>query len=164
MAEVSHTEDKATTSYNGGDSLVAGKSLNFYWRSIRWFILIIAILDGLNIVFQLVPDYGHWVIEVAVFLVFNFWLLRIRRIEMKTVLTANILLGLGAGLLLAIFEIIWYHQVVYLLNLIRQPVIVTALGIVSSLTFYLLFKSLLSKKDNNSKGGGIHGRTTNVNN
>ncbi|MDP2684594.1 MAG: hypothetical protein Q8P20_06120 [bacterium] len=146
------------------DSLIAGKSLSFYWQSTKWFILLFVALEAVNIIFDIYA-YGHWIIEAVMFLLFNFWLMRIRRLEFKTSMTASIFLGIGAGLLLAIFNIIWYHQVVYLLDLIRQPVIITAVGLVVSFGFFLLFKSLLSNKDNNKlKGGGIYDRKTNVNN
>ncbi len=147
------------------EELIAGKSLSFYWQTIKWFILLLLVLEVSNIAFN-IYEYGHWIIEAVVFLLFNFWLLRIRRLEFNTALTASIFIGIGGGLLLAIFEIIWYRELVYLLSLIRQPFIITGIGVVASFTFFLLFKNLLSKKDNNkSKGGGIYdGRQTNVNN
>lgn len=164
MPEEITTSQNMGTSAVGDDSLVAGKSLKFYWQSIRWFIVILVILEAINIIYN-VYSYGHWIIEALIFLLFNFWLMRMRRLEFKTAMSASIFLGIGAGLLLAIFEIIWYHQVVYLLNLIRQPVIITAVGLAVSFVFFLLFKNILSNKDNNKlKGGGIYDRKTNVNN
>jgi len=164
MVEEKLTGQNMGNSSSGGDSLIAGKSLKFYWQTVRWFILLLVVLEVVNIIYD-IYTYGHWIIEAVMFLLFNFWLMRIRRLEFKTSMTASIFLGIGAGFLLAIFEIIWYHQVVYLLNLIRQPVIITAVGLVISFGFFLLFKSLLSNKDNNKlKGGGTYDRKTNVNN
>ena len=146
------------------DELIAGKSLHFYWQATKWFILLLVVLEAVNIIFS-INEYGHWFIEALVFILFNFWLLRIRRLEYNTALVASIFIGIGGGLGLAVFEILWYREYIYLLNVIRQPFIITALGIVASFTFFLLFKNLLSKKDNNkSKGGGIYdSRQTNVN-
>lgn len=164
MPEEKEIAKNMETSSVGGDSLVAGKSLKFYWQSVRWFIIILVALEAINIIYGNY-NYGHWIIEAFVFLLFNFWLMRMKRVELKAAMTATIFLGIGSGLLLAIFEIIWYYQVVYLLNLLRQPVIVTVVGMVVGFTFYLLFKSLLSNKDNKDlKGGGTYGRKTNVNN
>ncbi len=164
MVEETTTSQNMENSSVVGESLVAGKSLKFYWQSVRWFILLLVGLEALNIIYD-IYKYGHWIIEAIIFLLFNFWLMRLRRLEFNTSITATVFLGIGSGLLLALFEIIWYHQVVWLLNLIRQPVIITAVGLVVNFTFYLLFKSLLSNRDNiNLKGGGIYDRKTNVNN
>ncbi|XOU94063.1 MAG: hypothetical protein ACNFW9_04425 [Candidatus Kerfeldbacteria bacterium] len=162
MTDKKNLENKVKLS--GDESLIAGKSLSFYWQTVKWFILLLIVLEVINITFN-VYEYGHWIIEVFVFIVFSFWLLRIRRLEFNTALVASIFIGIGGGIGLAIFEIIWFHEFVYLLSLIIQPFIITVVGAVSSFTFFLLFKNLLSKRDNNkSKGGGIYdSRQTNVN-
>lgn len=146
MTEKKNIENNSSTASKG--ELIAGKSLSFYWQTIRWFILLLLVLEVANISFD-IYEYGHWIIVIVVFLLFNFWLLRIKRLEFNTTLTASIFIGIGGGLLLAIFEIIWYRELVYLLSLIRQPFIITGIGIVASFTFFSLFKNLLSKKNNN---------------
>ncbi|MFA6098028.1 MAG: hypothetical protein WCV50_04480 [Patescibacteria group bacterium] len=139
------------------DALIAGKSPSFYWQASRWFALLLVVLEALNIKFDFFK-YAEWVIIVAVFAVFAFWLQTRRRISLTAALVAGVFLGVISGLLLAIFDIIWYHQWWYLLNLIRMPFINTAVGAATILVFYLLIQSLKNNKIfKASKGGGNYG-------
>jgi len=136
---------------------IAGKSLKFYWQAIKWFIVLLVVLDILNVVFE-VYEYGHWVIEAVIFVIFSFYLLKRWKVALTTAITASVFLGIISGLLLAIFDIIWYHQWWYLLNFIRLPCIISAVGIATSLAFYLLFQNIKFKQSKDVKGGGIYGR------
>jgi len=141
------------------DYLIAGKGWQFYWQLTRLFVFVIIFLDILNIVFH-IYIYGHWAIEVFVLVLFNLWLILKWRFKLNTNITASVILGILAGLLLAIFDIIWYHQFVYLLNFIRQPFILGLLGLAVSLTCYLLFQNIRSKfSEINSKKGNLYGRS-----
>jgi len=157
MQEQTASKTQALTPVETND-FVAGKSLKFYWQAIKWFIVLLVVLNIFNIVFE-VYEYGHWVVEVVVFIIFSFYLLKRWKVKVMTVVTASIFLGLASGLLLAIFDIIWYHQWWYLLNLVRQPFIVSLVGAVTSLVFCLLFNNLkFRNKSKDLKGGGIYGR------
>ncbi|MBU0598209.1 hypothetical protein KKF61_04420 [Patescibacteria group bacterium] len=150
-------ESKNQTQSQGQDIHLAGKSLEFYWRVAKFFILLLVVLEILNIVLE-VHEYGSWVAEVAVFILFSVWLVLRFRIKLMPTITTAAFIGVTSGLVLAIFEIIWYHQWWYLLNLIRQPFIIAAVGMATSFVLYLLIGSLKTKKKNKEpKGGGIYG-------
>jgi hypothetical protein len=140
-----------------GHDFIVGKSLKFYWQAIKWFIVLLVVLDILNAVLE-VYKHGHWIIEAAVFIIFSFYLLKRWRVALTTAITASVFLGIISGLLLAIFDIIWYHQWWYLLNFIRLPCIIGAVGVATSLAFYLLFQNIKFKQSKDVKGGGIYGR------
>ena len=142
------------------DTLIAGKSLEFYWKASRLFMAVLVVLEIINIIFE-VYEYGYWIIEVVIFIFFTAWLLKKWRVKLATAVIACAYLGIIAGLILAIFDIIWYHQWWYLLNLIRKPFLVGLVGIVTSFIFYLTFQSFKTKKKGKEpKGGGIYGRKT----
>lgn len=124
------------------DALIAGKSISFYWAASKFFIFVFIILDIINIVFDIHP-YGRWVISLFMVMLFTFWLSRRARVKLNTAMAANIFLGVVSGLILAVFDIIWYHQWWYVLDLIRLPVILGFIGLAISIIFYLLFRSIL---------------------
>lgn len=139
------------------DDLIAGKGWQFYWQLVRLFVLAILILNIINIAFDIYV-YGHWVIEIFIFILFNLWLILKWRFKLSTNVTASVILGILAGLLLAIFDVIWYHQFVYLLNFIRQPFILGVEGLVISVVFFLLFSNLKSRSaESKPKKGNLYG-------
>ena len=59
----------------------------------------------------------------------------------KQILTASVLGGLVAGVILALFQLFWYRQLWAFFNLIGQPLLLAAEGLVISwLTWQLFFK------------------------
>jgi len=144
---------------HGRDDLIAGKSISFYWQAARLFIVLLLFLEILNII-QDINKHGHWIIEVVVFLLFNWWIFKRWKLDLPTMAVASIFLGVLTGLSLAMFEIIWYHQWWYTLNIIRQPFIIGLVGTATSLLFSLLFQNLKFNKNKKDqvKKTGIYGR------
>ena len=127
------------------DALIAGKSVSFYWSASKFFIIVFIILDIVNTVFA-IHSFGRWVIALVIVILFTFWLSRRARVKLASTVAANIFLGFVAGLALAVFDIIWYHQWWYVLNLLRLPIIFGLIGLIVSIIFYLLFRSILLKQ------------------
>ncbi len=141
------------------DALIAGKSLGFYWKVSKFFILLMVVLEIANVILELYR-YGNWIIEIVLFAILTLWLLKRYRVKIAVALFASIMISIVSGLLLAIFDTIWYRELWYLLNLVRKPCIISVVGIGSTFIFYLLFQSIIFKQErNNPKGGGIYGRT-----
>jgi len=150
---------KSVPENNEENDLIAGKSLGFYWKASKFFILLMVVLEIANVILELY-QYGNWIIEIVLFAILTLWLIKRYRIKLAVVLFTSSMVGVIAGLLLAIFDTIWYRELWYLLNLIRKPCIISAVGIGSTFLFYLLFQSIVFKQQhNNPKGGGIYGRT-----
>jgi len=154
MPEHVSIKQSEVTAHETND-LIAGKSLEFYWKTSRLFIAVLVVLEIINIIFE-VYVYGHWIIEVVIFILFTAWLLKRWRVKLTTAIMGCVILGIIAGLLLAIFDIIWYHQWWYLLNLIRKPFLVGLVGLITTFIFYFSFRSFKTKKT--SKGLGPPGR------
>lgn len=149
----------SSSAESGIDALIAGKSLGFYWKVGKFFILLMVVLEIANVILELY-QYGNWIIEIVLFAILTLWLLKRYRVKIAVVLFASIMISIVAGLVLAIFDTIWYRELWYLLNLVRKPCIISAVGIGSTFIFYLLFQSIVFKQERkNPKGGGIYGRT-----
>lgn len=127
------------------DDTIAGQKLSFYWRVTRGLILLLLILE---IVIMVVNQYLylHWVAEPLIFFILSWVLIKKYKVRLNTLVAASIFLGVIAGFLLAIFEIIWYHQWWYLFDLIRLPILLSIEGFIVSVILTLIFKSLLKNK------------------
>lgn len=144
MVEYASSEKLGIAS-EAGDASIAGKPLAFYWRAGRLFAVLLILLEVIVIVAGWYV-LGHWLVEAGVFVLLTWWLLRRFQVRLATALTAAIFVAVVVGLGLAIFEVIWYHQWWYLLDLIRRPFLIGAVGVAASFTFYLLFRSITIKR------------------
>jgi len=120
------------------DDTIAGKPFMFYWRRVRWLSVLALALYLVNLTWDIYP-YLSWIVGGGLALWLNYWLARRYRVQYATALTAGVWLGVFSGLLLAVTDIIWYHKLWYLLNLVRLPFIGGCLGLVVSLVSYLFF-------------------------
>jgi hypothetical protein len=141
------------------DSLIAGKDFMFYWKTSQLFVVLLAVLAIVNIIVNRIW-FGIWIVVAAVAILFTWWLLKRFRVRLSVALTANAMLGLLAGLLVAIFELIWYRQWWYLMDLVRLPLMLGAAAMLVSFIFYIVFQSIIIKNTiKESKGGGMYGGT-----
>ena len=117
------------------------------------------VLEIANVILELY-QYGNWIIEIVLFAILTLWLLRRFKVKIAAALFASVMVSIVAGVLLAIFDAIWYRELWYLLNLVRKPCIIGVVGIGTTFIFYLLFQSIVFKQERKDpKGGGIYGRT-----
>lgn len=138
------------------DASIAGKSLLFYLRSGWFFVILVTVVKFIGIVFAL-NQYIRWGLIAAVFVLYAWWLARRFRVGVWTGVTAGIFVGVQAGLIITVFELIWYHEWWYIMNFIRQPVLLSVLGGGVAGALMLLF--VVTNNNQTSKGGGIYGRT-----
>lgn len=127
------------------DDTIAGQKLYFYWKATRGLIILLLILEIANIIIDRYL-FLHWIFEGLVFVLLSWVLMRKYKSSLGTQIAASIFLGMVAGLILAIFEIIWYHQWWYLLDLIRLPVLLSIYGLVVSVIMAIIFKNIISKR------------------
>ncbi|MFA5052087.1 MAG: hypothetical protein WC544_03450 [Patescibacteria group bacterium] len=137
------------------DASVAGKSLLFYWRAGWFFMLVIVLVRLAGIMFAL-NTYVRWGIVVAVFALYAWWLISRFKVALWTAVTAGIIVGAAGGVIITVFELIWYHEWWYILNFIRQPIITGAIG--GAVGFMIFFLTTIFSRQT-SKGGGLYGRT-----
>lgn len=126
------------------DDTIAGKPLRFYWRVSRGLVFLLVILDIIIIVidrFLFLP----WVFGALVFLILSFMVTRIYQVKLAAAFAAGIIAGAIAGLAIAIFEIIWYHQWWTLLNLIARPIWMGLGGGVVTAICSLIFQNIIKK-------------------
>ncbi|MFH0804894.1 MAG: hypothetical protein V1916_01720 [Patescibacteria group bacterium] len=140
------------THERGDDELIAGRPLMFYVRALWPYAAALVVLEVVNIVFD-VHRYGHWIIEVAVFAAAAWHMHRRLRSGFATMLAGAALVAVTVGLVLAVFDTAWYHHWWYILNLIRRPVMIGAVGLAVSAAVYLV--SMFASQ--RTKGGGIYG-------
>lgn len=141
--------DKKQLSFSDGitpDATIAGKDLGFYWRVARWLILLLLILEIILIVFFDKYYYIHWIIEVLGLIFVPLVLLRNYQVRLTTIMAAGGFLGFVLGMLIAIFEIIWYHKWWYILDLISRPIWTGLAGIVFCLIITLILNIFIKKK------------------
>lgn len=151
--------DTAPQSEHTEQALIAGKSLSYYWQAVRWFVAGLVALEILNVWLSVIP-YGRWVLSGLMAIGLTWWMAKRGRGSMMVAIVSSAIMGVVAGLALAIFDIIWYHQWWYVLNIIRMPFLLGMIGIATGFTFYVLFRSMITKRErSDSKGGGIYGRT-----
>jgi hypothetical protein len=158
MAEEFESQSSAPT-VGQSDSLIAGKDITFYWKTCQLFVVFLVILEIVAIVINQ-TRLGVWIAVALVAVIYTWWLLRRWHIRLTTALFANAMLGVLAGLVMAVFEIIWYRQWWYALNLIRLPLMLGAAAIIAGFIFYIIFQSIIIKNTiKESKGGGMYGGT-----
>ncbi|MFA6553484.1 MAG: hypothetical protein WCT27_03575 [Patescibacteria group bacterium] len=153
-------DQEAHTNYSSPshdvDASIAGKSLLFYWRSGWFFVILVTAVKFIGIVLAL-NQYVRWGLMAGVFILYAWWLVRRFHTGVWTSVAAGIIIGVLAGLIITVFELIWYHEWWYIMNFIRQPVLLGVLGggVAGALT--IVMKVVMDKQS--SKGGGIYGRT-----
>lgn len=126
------------------DDTIAGQRLSFYWKATRGLIFLLLILEIANIIIDRYL-FLHWIFEGFVFILLNWVLMRKYKSGLGMQISASIFLGIVAGLILAIFEIIWYHQWWYFLEIIRLPVLLSIYGLVVSVIMAIIFKNIIKK-------------------
>jgi hypothetical protein len=148
-----------TSTVSDSDSLIAGKDFTFYWKASRLFVILLLVLEIIVVVSNRIP-FGTWIAVALVAVLFTWWLLQRFKVGFIAALVANTLVGVLTGILMAVFEIIWFHRWWYALNLIRRPVMLSVAAVIVAAIFYITFQSILKKnKIKESKGGGIYGGT-----
>ncbi len=151
--------DEALQSEQTEPAQIAGKTLVYYWKTVRWFVIGLVIVEILNVWLGVIP-YGRWVLAGLLAVGLTWWMAKRGRVSMMATVTAGAIMGMIAGLALAVFDIIWYHQWWYVLNIVRMPFLLGMIGVAIGFTFYVLFRSMITKRErSDSKGGGIYGRT-----
>lgn len=126
------------------DDTIAGQKLSFYWRVTRGLIFLLLILEIVNIVIDRYL-FLHWVSEGLVFIILNWVLMKKYKAGLGVQVAASVFLGLVVGLILAILEIIWYHQWWYFLEIIRLPVLLSIYGLVVSVIMAIILKNIIKK-------------------
>jgi hypothetical protein len=141
--------DKKQLSFSDGitpDGTIAGKDLGFYWRLTRLVILLLLILEIVIIVFFDKYPYIHWIIEGLGLILISWVLLKNYQVKITSIMAAGGFLGFILGLLIAIFEIIWYHKWWYFLELISRPIWMGFSGIAFCLVVSLILNIFIEKK------------------
>ncbi len=138
------------------DASIAGKSLLFYLRSGWFFVILVIIFKFVGIIFAL-NQYVRWGLVAVVFAMYTWWLSRRFRISVWTGVAACVIVGIQAGLVITVFELIWYHEWWYVMNFIRQPVLLGVAG--GGVAGVLVIILNIINNQQTSKGGGIYGRT-----
>jgi len=143
-------------SYAGpqADASIAGKSILFYWHSGWLFIVLTLIVKAISDVVEL-SSFVRWPLFILV-LLWYIWLIR-KKVSMWSAMAAGIIVGSLGGLLIAVFELLWYHKWWYVMNFIRQPVIFGVAGGVAGIAILVLTN--LFTKQVTVKGGGLYGGT-----
>ncbi|MDD5039701.1 MAG: hypothetical protein PHY34_00965 [Patescibacteria group bacterium] len=142
------------------DASIAGKSLLFYWRATRIIIVLLILLEIGAVVYDLFLPYGPWIADAIAFVLMTGWLLKRYQVRLSTAIAAAIYVSCIAGLLLVIFDLAWYRELVYLLNIIRRPFITGCIGIAITFGTYLIYQTLTTKRNrSDAKGGVMYGRT-----
>ncbi|MFA5134253.1 MAG: hypothetical protein WC505_00490 [Patescibacteria group bacterium] len=153
------THTSAVEAGDEADSLIAGKSLAFYWRASRFFIVVLAAATAACEIYE-VSRYIRWGSLAVICVLFCSWLIVRFNLKLATVLAAAVYLGAITGLVVALFDIVWYHQWWYLLNIIRKPFILGGISVVAGFVTYLVLQSIRTRGNAATpKGGGTYGRT-----
>lgn len=140
-------------------ALIAGKGLAYYWQTVRWFVVALVVLAIINSTFRISP-WGRYVATVLIAVALAWLLARRGRDSLIGAAVAGTMMGVLAGGTLAIFDIIWYHQWWYILNVVRMPCILGGISMAVGCAGYLVFRNSIHKRErSDTKGGGIYGRT-----
>jgi hypothetical protein len=152
------TEQNYVSGSPPDNSFIAGKPLRYYWR-VAWFFIVLAI--ALEVIFKVsgsTTSWWRWLAVAVISLLMTLWLATRLRVQLSTVITANVFWGLLSGLALAILDIFWYHEWWYLFNIVRLPFLLSCAGLViGSISFVTLQLFITKKQSNASKGGGMYG-------
>lgn len=152
------TEQNYVSGSAPDNSFIAGKPLRYYWR-VAWFFILVAI--ALEVIFKVsgsTTSWWRWVAVAVISLLMTIWLATRLRVQLGTVIAANVFWGILTGLALAILEIFWYHEWWYLLNIIRLPFLLGCAGLmVGGISFIALQFLMAKKQPNEPKGGGMYG-------
>ncbi len=124
---------------------IAGKNVRFYFRASWFFILLALVLEVINTAI-VDYEYSRWIIVAAISILYTLWLLKRLSVSRGAVITASVVWAVSAGLLVAIFDVIWYHQWWYLLNIVRLPFLYSVVGVAVSVLLSILIKSNPEKK------------------
>lgn len=142
--------DKKQLSFSDGitpDATIAGKDLGFYWRVARWPILLLLVLEIIIVISLDKYYYIHWIIEGLGLIFISLVLLRNYQVKLTTIMVTGGFLGVVLGMLIAIFEIIWYHKWWYILDLISRPIWMGLGGIIFCLIVTLILNIFIKKNN-----------------
>lgn len=133
---------------DGFGELIFGKSLRWYKEVAAWPMFILLLLEiGLRVMqtkyfATASPELFTGLINftrIAIFVylatsgVKRYWA------NKQQILSAAVLGGLVGGVILALFQLFWYHDLWTVFNLIGQPLLLAAEGLVISWLTYRLF-------------------------
>ena len=127
---------------------ICGKTPNWYFKVMAWPMFILLLLEiGLRVMqtryfYDAPPEIFEWLITLARIALFVYLaVLAVRQFKAtKPQLLAVAVIGaLFAGVILAVFQLFWYFKLWTIFNLLGQPLLMAAEGLVISwLTFELL--------------------------
>ncbi len=135
---------------DGFGEFVFGKGLKWYKEVAAWPMFILLLVEiGLRVMqtkyfVTINPDIFTGLINFTRLAVFVYLAVSgVKRYwaNKKQILTASVLGGLVAGIILALFQLFWYFELWTFFNLIGQPLLLAAEGLVISwLVWQLFFK------------------------
>ena len=132
-----------------------GKSLKWYKEVVIWPMFILLLVElGVRVIqtkylFLWPPQVFNWVITAARIILFSYLAaIGIKHFKANKIqiVVAAIIGGGVVGFLLAIFQLFWYFELWTFFNLIGQPLLLMAEGMLISWLVYSLF---FNKKDVN---------------
>ncbi|MDP2586387.1 MAG: hypothetical protein Q8P32_01285 [Candidatus Komeilibacteria bacterium] len=133
---------------DGFGELVFGKSLRWYKEVAAWPMFILLLLEiGLRVMqtkyfITIEPEIFTSLINFSRLSAFVYLTVSgVKRYlaNKKQILTAAVLGGLLAGVILGLFQLFWYRDLWTVFNLIGQPLLLAAEGLVISWLVYRLF-------------------------
>lgn len=146
------SEDKPANNFG---ELIFGKTLKWYTEMIVWPMFILLILEiGIRVIQSkyletLNPEIFNWTINaIRLILFISLALSAVRQFgaDKKQAMLGAVLGGLLVGVILAVFQLFWYLELWAVFNLIGQPLLLAAEGLLVSWLFLTLFKNLIIKK------------------
>ncbi|OGY89961.1 MAG: hypothetical protein A2927_02680 [Candidatus Komeilibacteria bacterium RIFCSPLOWO2_01_FULL_45_10] len=153
--EIKESPEPVKSAGNFGE-LILGKNLNWYKEMTVWPMFILLILEiGIRVLqskylVTLNPAIFNWTINAARLILFVYLTLaavRQFKADKKQTMLGAALGGIMVGLMLAIFQLFWYLELWTVFNLIGQPLLLGAEGLLISWLCLTLFKNLISKNN-----------------
>lgn len=110
---------------------IAGQTLGFYWNAARIPALIAAVVNMILIITDQPPIY-LWGVYLVVFVGLAFWLRTKKILTFGSAVTLGACAGLFAGLLVAVFRLVWERKLFLVFNIITEPLLTAAGGFILS--------------------------------
>lgn len=153
--EIYEPDVKQKTKNNFGE-LIYGKSLKWYKDVFIWPMFILLIIEisirvmQSKYLFSWPQEIFTWtinLIRVALFVYLTIIAVRQFKANKKQVLTSAVIGGVLVGVILAIFQLFWYFELWTFFNLIGQPLLLAAEGLIVSWIIIRFFFPSLQKKN-----------------
>lgn len=135
-------EQQTHTVQNDQEVVVAGVRLTGYWQMAKWPVAV-ATLANAALLAAGQPWAYLWAANVALFLSLSFWLHTKKLLNIGSASAMGIISGLALGFFVAIFRLVIEREAYLFFNLITEPLVTAAGG----LLFCTLYFSLTQRKN-----------------